>query len=356
MQVSAAASVLDESTRRNEVIASRDPPTSHVLTSCSLATARFNAALAFVDISGFTALSETLAHAHGAEGAELLQSYTNVYLEKLISAVQSFGGDILKFGGDAFIARWCSGDEGEPVEIIQLMEHACACCLALLCEFDHFEVDLAHPGSGSNDSQKAGSVLHLRLHAGVAAGEVSEFILGKPTTDSGFGLETLVAGPVVARLGEAVDAAAAGELVISPVLDSHPDSHAAYSAASNALGLDSHSELLSDGSIRISYVRRENGSPTTTRTGDTWLVVHPYVVALRGAQAARERQLEQTRALHAKLGGRESTGWREFLPEVLRRQLPAGEATGGTARQFFLSEHRSLSALSLRRVQLPWPR
>ena len=64
------------------------------------------------------------------------------------------------------------------------------------------------------------------------------------------------------------------------------------------------------------------------------------------------------------LGG-SSAFWREFLPEVLRKQLPASgehggggggrdgrtgcnDYSGGTARQLFLSEHRTLSAVSLR--------
>ena len=49
---------------------------------------RFDAALMFVDISGFSRLSEALAARHGAEGAELLQVYTNEYMGKLIAEVQ----------------------------------------------------------------------------------------------------------------------------------------------------------------------------------------------------------------------------------------------------------------------------
>ena len=164
-----------------------------------------------MDISGFTALSEQLAHAHGDEGAELLQSYTNTYLERLITvsaaigsescttavlhtcnvdsvskrvpscpraprtqAVHTYHGDILKFAGDAFIVLWRHfGDDrsssalSADARLAQLIEQATACSLNLLSEFDHFEVEkLGAEGVG-------GAPLQLRLHVGVAAGEVS---------------------------------------------------------------------------------------------------------------------------------------------------------------------------------------
>jgi hypothetical protein len=38
---------------------------------------RYEGALVFIDISGFSRLSELLSNRHGAEGAELLQTYIN---------------------------------------------------------------------------------------------------------------------------------------------------------------------------------------------------------------------------------------------------------------------------------------
>ncbi|EOD24375.1 hypothetical protein EMIHUDRAFT_238613 [Emiliania huxleyi CCMP1516] len=78
----------------------------------------YEGALAFIDISGFSRLSELLSERHGAQGAELLQTYINRYFRSLIEAalaspptalqwiVVAHGGDILKFAGDAFIASW----------------------------------------------------------------------------------------------------------------------------------------------------------------------------------------------------------------------------------------------------------
>ena len=79
---------------------------------------------------------------------------------------------------------------------------------------------------------------------------MSEFILGKPTREGGYGLETLVAGPVVYQMGEAVDAAAAGQLVIaSSAARLRPDA-----SATVALGISATAEALPDGSTRLSDI------------------------------------------------------------------------------------------------------
>ncbi|GEM_PF-1379625 len=56
--------------------------------------------LMFADISGFTAISERLASV-GKSGAEELTEIINHHLSGIVSIIISFGGDILKFGGDA---------------------------------------------------------------------------------------------------------------------------------------------------------------------------------------------------------------------------------------------------------------
>ena len=58
--------------------------------------------LVSADISGFTALSERLA-AHGREGAEELTKLLNQCFGGMIEIIDSYGGDVLKFGGDALL-------------------------------------------------------------------------------------------------------------------------------------------------------------------------------------------------------------------------------------------------------------
>ncbi|EOD05085.1 hypothetical protein EMIHUDRAFT_125306, partial [Emiliania huxleyi CCMP1516] len=94
-------------------------PSRHAASLRSPSVEVYEGALAFIDISGFSRLSELLSERHGAQGAELLQTYINRYFRSLIEAalaspptalqwviVVAHGGDILKFAGDAFIASW----------------------------------------------------------------------------------------------------------------------------------------------------------------------------------------------------------------------------------------------------------
>lgn len=52
-----------------------------------------DAAVAFVDISGFTKLSEALASQYGANGAEMLNKYISGYFQELITVIQQHGGE-----------------------------------------------------------------------------------------------------------------------------------------------------------------------------------------------------------------------------------------------------------------------
>ena len=66
----------------------------------------FNGAIGFIDVSGFTALSEKLAQERGRGGAELLNQYMNRYFERLIDVIALYSGDVVKFAGDALQVLW----------------------------------------------------------------------------------------------------------------------------------------------------------------------------------------------------------------------------------------------------------
>lgn len=65
----------------------------------------FQAAVMFADISGFTSLTERLAE-KGTAGVETLARILNDYFGQLIDVVYEYGGDVVKFGGDAIIVVW----------------------------------------------------------------------------------------------------------------------------------------------------------------------------------------------------------------------------------------------------------
>ncbi|XP_063237517.1 adenylate cyclase type 10-like [Bacillus rossius redtenbacheri] len=59
----------------------------------------------FVDISGFTRITEELMKT-GAAGLEELLGLLNWYVGKMAHRIYLYGGDVLKFGGDAILAVW----------------------------------------------------------------------------------------------------------------------------------------------------------------------------------------------------------------------------------------------------------
>ena len=63
------------------------------------------AAILFADISGFTILTEQLAE-RGPAGVETLARILNEYFGQLIDIIHDYGGDVVKFAGDAVIAVW----------------------------------------------------------------------------------------------------------------------------------------------------------------------------------------------------------------------------------------------------------
>ena len=64
----------------------------------------------FADISGFTNLSEACA-AKGIRGNEELAFCINRYMEGMVTNIDQYGGDIIKFVGDAMIVMWPSVDK-----------------------------------------------------------------------------------------------------------------------------------------------------------------------------------------------------------------------------------------------------
>ncbi len=59
-------------------------------------------AVLFADVSGFTAMSEKLS-VLGKEGAEEVTGIVNDYFTAMLEINNSYGGDLLKFGGDALL-------------------------------------------------------------------------------------------------------------------------------------------------------------------------------------------------------------------------------------------------------------
>ncbi len=66
---------------------------------------KYMAAVLFVDISGFTALTEKFA-GQGPSGAEDISAILNDFYGQWIEIIKSYGGDIIKFAGDGLLVIW----------------------------------------------------------------------------------------------------------------------------------------------------------------------------------------------------------------------------------------------------------
>src|SRR6187399_1481442 len=115
---------------------------------------RVEGTMAFVDISGFTAMSERLA-SQGKEGAEEVAEIINSIFARLLAVAYENGGSLLKFGGDALLLFF-SGPE-HPLRAC----HAASWMRRRLREIGRVRTSVG--------------VSQLRMHVGVHTGEFDFF-------------------------------------------------------------------------------------------------------------------------------------------------------------------------------------
>ncbi len=144
---------------------------------------------AFVDISGFTKLSEQLAR-KGKEGAEQISEVIERSFESILQVAYDRGGSLLKFGGDALLL-WFEGDGH--------LERAAHATLAMRSALDVVG-RIALP-----DAEVV-----LQMSQGVHSGEFHFFAVGGAHT------ELLPTGPGWTRLVSMEQAASAREILLSP--------------------------------------------------------------------------------------------------------------------------------------------
>jgi class 3 adenylate cyclase/tetratricopeptide (TPR) repeat protein len=159
---------------------------------------RFEAVVLFADVSGFTAISEALAR-NGRSGAEELTAILNSYFAPMIALVESYGGIIGKFGGDAITVLFPTTQQTRSL----------VACRALQCALDM----QAAMGRYAAIPTSAG-VFGLAMKAGLGMGEVFCTSVGDPAGR----LEYVIAGPPLDECADAEHHANKGEVVASLAL------------------------------------------------------------------------------------------------------------------------------------------
>ncbi len=148
-----------------------------------------DASLLGLDISGFTALSERLQE-KGKLGAEELILLISRCYSGLIDIAQRYGGDVLKFRGDALLLVF----EGDGHE-------SRAACAALAMQ--------RFIAAGGAAGESSVGPVELSMCAGLVSGECHFFLLGRHHR------ELIVCGPTASATLELEDAAESGEVLAS---------------------------------------------------------------------------------------------------------------------------------------------
>lgn len=209
-------------------------------------------AILFADISGFTSLTERLAQ-KGAVGAEELTAALNRYFGELIDIIDQFGGDVLKFAGDALLATF--EDRRADGDLADASARAVAASLVIQKQMRDFpEVE--------------GTKLSLKI--GLAAGELRMLHLGGV-----FGrCELLMVGDPLKELSDANDVAGPGDIIAAATFWDR--------VASIADG-----SLTDNGSHRINSMNRPPSEFTCSdSSGQSLLAIAPFradsISAIRG--------------------------------------------------------------------------
>eukprot|EP00760_Papus_ankaliazontas_P026564 PhM_4_TR3048/c0_g1_i8/m.45276 len=156
---------------------------------------RLDAAVMFVDISGYS----SVAHVLGDRGPHVFAGVVNSYLEIIVNKVREYGGDVVKFSGDALMVMWYSDQPRSNARA------AASCAVGLLnsrCA--------AHPVEDTE--------LTFGLHVGISAGTVISHIFAPRastkdlTTPSHFHFLT---GDPVPTVSIACGIAKRGEVVLT---------------------------------------------------------------------------------------------------------------------------------------------
>lgn len=166
----------------------------------------FAAASLFVDISGFTALTETLMQ-HQKDGAEALTDALHVVFRPLVQAVYGYHGFITTFAGDAFTALFPIGEGVAAPE-------AARCAVWAGAFVQQFFVD-----HGMIETRYGRFSLNVKV--GVGMGDVEWGILGlgnsdEQTTENQRGLTYFFRGTAVDTCAKAEHVAERGDIIITP--------------------------------------------------------------------------------------------------------------------------------------------
>ncbi len=125
---------------------------------------RTTGAALFADLSGFTALTETLLKEYGEQGgAEKLTWRLNRIFDGLVAKVDDYGGSVTTFGGDALTCWFDDGPATGSASAGSAALRAVACALAM-------QKAMTGRLAASTQSLAGGPAVPLAMKAAIASG------------------------------------------------------------------------------------------------------------------------------------------------------------------------------------------
>lgn len=146
--------------------------------------------MAFVDISGFTKLTERLAR-KGKVGAEEMSDILDNAFGMLIQAARPDGADLIKWGGDAVLLLFRGPEHAA---------HAARAAYRMRKTLRDF-----------GRTRTAAGQIALRMSVGIHSGEFHFFLVGDPAIHR----ELIVSGPSASMTAEMESIATAGQIAVS---------------------------------------------------------------------------------------------------------------------------------------------
>ncbi|KAJ3289526.1 Adenylate cyclase type 10, partial [Blyttiomyces sp. JEL0837] len=147
----------------------------------------------------------------GKVSSEMITQTVGKYLHqvrKIIDVVSMYGGDIVKFLGDAILVTF-QADPGDITPEFKVILRATMCCVHILRDCSQFEVPLDAIGSTPRLPSRDKKTM-LYLHIALTAGKMSRVVMGLPSER----LDYSVYGPQLSILGKILDGTSPGELGI----------------------------------------------------------------------------------------------------------------------------------------------
>lgn len=148
----------------------------------------FEAITIFIDISGFTAMTNALMQ-YGSEGAEILSSILNRIFDPTVNIIYKYGGFIATFAGDAFTAIFPHTPENNPIYVVD-------CARKIQAIFNR-----------NGRQETIYTTFEIQVKIGLAVGSINWAIVGKNEKAYYFrgpGIDDCVRAEQHARKGEIV--------------------------------------------------------------------------------------------------------------------------------------------------------